>query len=112
LRKEKWGRPSSGTTQYNIVNKTSSAGFPTPAMPILEFSEIGRIHRPPHYLLVLGCSAQYRRPKGETNMAAKNMPTTQNENKTRPQVSPNSLYQKHLRLYIPFQLQKQADVAF
>jgi len=35
-----------------ILTKNSSAGFSAPAMPILEFTEIGRHHPPPQLLFV------------------------------------------------------------
>jgi len=51
LLKTKWGRPSSGTAPL-YINKNSSTGFSAPAMPILEFTEIGRYHPPPQLLFV------------------------------------------------------------
>jgi hypothetical protein len=40
------------------------------------------------------------------------MPAAKNKNKRLPAASPNGLHQKQLRLYMPFQLQKQPDSAF
>ncbi len=47
LRKEKWSRASSGTTPHYVTNKTSSAVFSAPAIPILKSSK-GRTFPPPY----------------------------------------------------------------